>query len=297
MNVEELKILWKEVFGDSDIYLESFFSKIYEEKNTFVHCVNGKIVAALYMVPYDICMGKRQYRIMYLYALATKPEYRRRGIMAGLIHQAHEIGKKRGYIASVLIPASRDLYMYYEKFGYNIIYYQDKLILNKQQIHKKCMEQSVDSKRYTIESLDKPAFQEIYEKYKWNQKNGIRQSKLLNTFYLETLQQEGGEAISICSGGERLGLYALLCQTNIQSEKESGIIIYETNVKNDEERLLLISIIADNYEFQTLEMIGLDNCGNHIFDDYIFRTPYALIYPMSDSNITWTDISINRLLL
>ncbi len=294
MNIAELKGLWKEVFGDSDEYLDIFFSRIYKENNTLVHCIDGKPAAALYMIPYEIYINGKYYLMQYLYALATKAEYRRKGIMTELIHQAHRIGKKRGYISSVLIPACQDLYAYYQHLGYNIAYYQNKLILSKTEIKRLCRERGTDGTRFEIKALNKDSFQKIYEKSIWTGKNGIRQSGLLNNFYLEMLQQDGGTAVSFLIDKKRTDLYALI-GFDKQPSGNIRMILYETNAKNDDENLMLISALARNYEFQELVGEGVESTG--LLSGKIYRKRYAMIHPLSNMDIEWNLLSMNRLLL
>ncbi len=296
MNIAELKGLWKEVFGDSDEYLDIFFSRIYKENNTLVRCIDGKPAAALYMIPYEIYINGKHYMLQYLYALATKAEYRRKGIMTELIHQAHKIGKNRGYISSILIPACQELYAYYQQLGYNIAYYQNKLTLSKPEIERLCRERGADRKRFEIKALNKDSFQRMYEKSIWSGKNGIRQSGLLNNFYLEMLQQDGGTAVSVLIDNKRTDLYALIGFDN-QPSGYTRMILYETNAKNDDENLMLLLTLADNFEFQELEGLGPELEPSGMFGRYIHRMPYALIHPFSDMDIQWNRMVINRLLI
>lgn len=296
MNIAELKGLWKEAFGDSDEYLDNFFSRIYKENNTLVRCIDGKTAAALYMIPYDIVMNGKHHVIQYLYALATKTEYRRKGIMTELVCQAHKIGKKRGYISSVLIPACQDLYAYYQKLGYDIPYYQNKLILSRTEIESLCRKQVTDGKRFEIKALNQCSFQKMYEKSIVSEKNGIRQSGLLNHFYLEMLQQDGGTAVSVLIDNKKTDLYALI-GFDSRSSGNTGMILYETNAKEDEEILTVLLTLAENFEFHDLEGFGLQLEPAGTFDRYIHRMPYALIHSFSDIDIQWNRLDINRLLI
>ncbi len=296
MNIEELKSLWKETFGDSDEYLDEFFSRIYKENNTLVRCIDGKTAAALYMIPYDLFINGKHHVIQYLYALATKTEYRRKGIMTELIRQAHRIGKKRGYLFSALIPACQDLYAYYQKLGYNIAYYQNKLILDRTEIERLCRKQVTESRRFGIKALNKESFQKMYEKSIFSGINGIRQSGLLNHFYLEVLQQDGGTAVSVMIDNKKTDLYALI---GFESQPSGNIrmILYETNARDDEEILMLLLTLAENFEFQELEGLGMKSEPVSMFDRYIQRLPYALIHSFYDMEIQWNHMDINRLLI
>ena len=94
-----LKALWKEVFGDSDEYIDTFFREVYRPGMASVIEENGEIAAAAYAVPF----GK--YR--YIYAVATKPEYRGRGYGKAVTLAAS------GGEAAYLCPADATLRCWY----------------------------------------------------------------------------------------------------------------------------------------------------------------------------------------
>ena len=68
---KSLKALWHEVFGDTDFYIDTFFRELYRPGMASVVEEDGKIVAAAYAVPFGA--------VRYIFAVATKPEYRGRG--------------------------------------------------------------------------------------------------------------------------------------------------------------------------------------------------------------------------
>ena len=129
MNISELKILWKKVFEDEEAYIDRFFSQIYKQGQTLIHQEEGHAVAMLHMIPYNLRIDGRKFRAMYLYALATEEKYRGKGIMSGLIHQAHRIADERGYLCSFLIPERESLYGFYQKFGYTVPFYDNEVTL------------------------------------------------------------------------------------------------------------------------------------------------------------------------
>lgn len=118
-DVKELRELWSEVFHDEDWYLDLFFKNIFDRKNTLVGKTEGKIVAMLYMVPYKLKYENSVYDIMYLYALATNKDFRKKGIMKRLIKKSEEIVESLGYIGSFLVPAEESLVSYYENMGFD----------------------------------------------------------------------------------------------------------------------------------------------------------------------------------
>ena len=95
-----------------------FFQTLYRPEGTVV-CTDGEIIAAaLYMLPAHIAIGENIHPAHYIYAAATDPAYRRRGIMGTLLRLSDKIGLKQGHAFSFLLPANTALYEYYRGFGY-----------------------------------------------------------------------------------------------------------------------------------------------------------------------------------
>lgn len=113
-DIGELKCIWRQVFGDSQDLIDKFFQCVYDESYVYVWRENGKTVSASYMIP-TMDGG------MYLYALATLPDYRRRGIMKELIVRCIEEAKKLGAGYIFLIPSEEGLCAYYSQFGFDSV--------------------------------------------------------------------------------------------------------------------------------------------------------------------------------
>lgn len=303
MDVVKLKQLWKDVFGDSQEYIDAFFSMFYSKENTLVYKAKGQVVAALYMVPFDISIEHKSYTAVYLYALATIKEYRSKGIMAGLIQSAHEIGKKRGYIFSILIPADKSLYQYYERFGYNVRYYENRLLINKADIKNICLKEKVNSNAFVIRRLDNITFPRLYETNNPYCENRIKHSKLMNVFFIDSLEMEGGGGITFEFEHCDKPLYALLSRIDNIVDENSKLLIYETNAMTDNEIMMLLFAIYQTYQFEELELMGVF-CNRETkkmikqsyFIDYIYKKDYAAIKTFSDMKIQWNQVYINRLM-
>ena len=66
-----LRQLWKTVFGDSDEFLDRFFSLVYTPGMAWVISEDGEIVSAAYAIPLK--------NAVYIYAVATHPKCRGKG--------------------------------------------------------------------------------------------------------------------------------------------------------------------------------------------------------------------------
>lgn len=110
----ELRQLWKEAFGDSDAYLDIFFQTAFSQDRCRCLCIDGQLAAALYW--FDCCWEDKP--LAYLYAVATRETFRKQGLASRLINDTHQHLQSRGYVGSLLVPASTELFSLYEKLGY-----------------------------------------------------------------------------------------------------------------------------------------------------------------------------------
>ena len=121
-DVPNLKSLWKTVFGDSDDVVDFFFDNTVDLNNVYAYKDNGKCVSAFYLIDVPIKEGRILKKSMYLYAAATLPEYRKKGIMSKMIEYAAARLKLSGFDYLYLYPANNELYTFYEKFGFKSVF-------------------------------------------------------------------------------------------------------------------------------------------------------------------------------
>lgn len=122
--VQNLKLLWKNVFGDEDGYIDLFFKSQYKKSFTFAQFDKNKIICALYLLKCRINLNGEIYNGLYLYAAATDMSYRKKGLMGKLINEAEQFAKNIGYDFVSLVPANEYLYTYYKKFGFQTAMYK-----------------------------------------------------------------------------------------------------------------------------------------------------------------------------
>lgn len=111
---EQLKQLWHLAFGDSIDFIDLFFSTAYREDRCLFLTEDTELAAALYWL--DCEYAGRSYA--YIYAVATHPGHRGKGLCRRLMEQTHEILKARGYAGALLYPAEPGLRAMYAKMGY-----------------------------------------------------------------------------------------------------------------------------------------------------------------------------------
>lgn len=109
-----LRGLWQEAFCDTNEFLDSFFSVAFSPERCRIVLIEGQVGAALYWFDCN-WDGKK---LAYLYAIATAKQFRGQGLCHQLLKDAHCHFKQSGYTGSLLVPASKALFRFYETMGY-----------------------------------------------------------------------------------------------------------------------------------------------------------------------------------
>ncbi len=115
-DIPALRALWKAAFGDGDAFLNAFFSTAFSPRRCRCLFLEDTLAAALYW--FDC-----QYRgkpAAYLYAIATAPGFRHRGLCRRLMADTHLQLSDLGYTAAFLVPAEPSLFSFYSALGYHI---------------------------------------------------------------------------------------------------------------------------------------------------------------------------------
>lgn len=110
----QLRSLWKAAFGDTDAFLDQFFSTAYHPRRCRCVTQDDTVAAVLYW--FDVtCRGEK---MAYLYAVATHPEARGQGLCRRLMEDVRQILSEEGYAAILLVPQDASLVQMYAKMGY-----------------------------------------------------------------------------------------------------------------------------------------------------------------------------------
>jgi predicted acetyltransferase len=116
----EIRELWDACFPEEPEFNNWFFDNKFDVSKCLVLREDGIIKAMAQLLPYEIAeLGE----VSYIYGAATHPGYRRLGLMRRLLEQSFEIDKANGRVASILIPASKSLFDFYERLGYKTCFY------------------------------------------------------------------------------------------------------------------------------------------------------------------------------
>lgn len=110
-----LRKLWKEAFGDTDLFLDAFFDIGFSPRRCRCITEGDRVLAALYWFE----VSCEDQRFAYLYAVATAASCRGRGLFSALLVDTKKILTEEGFDGILLVPENEALARMYEKFGFS----------------------------------------------------------------------------------------------------------------------------------------------------------------------------------
>lgn len=124
---EQIILLWKSVFKDSEEYI-NYFLDACKNKSCLGYFKNERLVSMMFLIDCSYCGCKGKY----IYAVATDENHRKNGYAGALLNHAKEIMDDFLW----LIPANESLIKYYKRFNFEIKLYSnsdfnDKIYFNE----------------------------------------------------------------------------------------------------------------------------------------------------------------------
>lgn len=110
----QLQKLWQLAFGDAEAFIQDFFTQVFCPERCRCVLADGQAAAALYWFDEEY-QGRK---LAYLYAVATHPDYRRRGLCRALMEDTHDLLARLNYDGALLLPAEDWLRPMYREMGY-----------------------------------------------------------------------------------------------------------------------------------------------------------------------------------
>ena len=110
----QLRTLWRLSFGDSEEFIAGFFADAYSPRRCRCAAENGNVAAALYWFDTEF----RGQKFAYLYAVATHPDFRNRGLCRALMADTVACLTDRGYDGALLMPQDVGLREMYARMGF-----------------------------------------------------------------------------------------------------------------------------------------------------------------------------------
>ena len=109
---ERTKDLYREIFPeDTEAFLDFYYKE--RPKRILAMEEDGQIIAMLHLNPFLLSFFGKEITASYIYAVATKKEKRRQGIMGELLRYAFQLLKEEGEVFCILIPVAESIYSPY----------------------------------------------------------------------------------------------------------------------------------------------------------------------------------------
>lgn len=129
-DIPGLKEIWHISFGDSKEYIDMFMEHQFKGARTVVYEEDSKILSMFFLFRCDFSINEKTHPSFYLYAAATLPQYRGKGIMGKMLEFSKSYAAEKNFDFIILSPAEKSLYDYYSRFGFKACFKSKKISLN-----------------------------------------------------------------------------------------------------------------------------------------------------------------------
>ncbi len=222
----KVKQVWRECFGDSQKFVDAYFSFVASLENG-LGCFEGEeLVADLFILDFWASLSGADYTAAFLAGCATMPAARKRGLMRELVKSALSVLKENGTEIVYLHPF---LHSFYRKFGFETIAY----VYEREQL---CRPESAEYEVILTGSINDLPVQDMsrsYTAYVTKYDNFFRRTKKRMNVWLRLLLEDGGKVAYI---KDEAGVaYALFYE-------EDGVAnIFELVYANEKQRDALVN--------------------------------------------------------
>ena len=111
--------LWALAFGDDGAYVDNFYRTYYRPERMLVLETEGGVRAMTAWFDTTFCLpGGERLRTAYLYAVATHPQFRSRGLSGALLAWADGYFRSLGVEAVTTVPARPSLHQFFAANGF-----------------------------------------------------------------------------------------------------------------------------------------------------------------------------------
>lgn len=211
---ERLEELWRICFGDSNSFIRLFFDRVYKEENAFLFRKSGRIVSALYAIPYQMILNQETISTAYICGVSTDPQERNKGYMSQLLNESVAWLKEKNYRAATLMPAEEWLYDYYASFGY-----EEAFLTSERQYIRDASDVTDKVKTIHVSREEAESYFPIFSKLEHQRPNTVLHSSQDFHIVLDDLYADKGEMIALVNEEKRCLALAFVKRT-----KESDTI-------------------------------------------------------------------------
>lgn len=229
-----IRPLYEEVFNDSKEFVDYYFAKYVKNAINFVCERNGQVIAMATIHPKTLSISGENVKVGYVYAVATKKEYRGQGLMRNVLEAIDKYAIDNKYAYLYLIPVDPEIY---KSLGYVLLKEGKECLVKRTQIHLD------NSMEYDLIKLDLKDIKKALDFLMNFYENKV------SIYYDENSFSELIERFS----GKKSGIY---CVFHRECDKILGLALIE-----DDEDINVAGILCENkdrYEIFGALMNGLE---------------------------------------
>jgi len=150
-----VKELWRVAFGDADDYISRFIAHFGIE-NGYVCEINHRIVSMAFALPTNLKSPSNfegvpegrgsLYKIKYLYACATHPDFQSQGIMTKLLETIYDEACRENFAGVFLQAINQSLSEYYQKLGFEAFFFREHAFYYNHREHEETTDTTKNNK-------------------------------------------------------------------------------------------------------------------------------------------------------
>ncbi len=109
-DIPQFRRIWKDIFGDTDSFIDWFFNNCFCPDMSFCTEMDGKIVCVMHCRQIWVKLGRQPVSAVMVSGVATLPHYRRQGLMHKLFKFAADKLREMGISIFYYFPANPNFY-------------------------------------------------------------------------------------------------------------------------------------------------------------------------------------------
>lgn len=122
----EHRELWHEVFDDTEMYMNYYFSRKAPRSQVWEDRDEGQLCSMAFFTAYDVRFREKEYRIPYIVGVATREDRRHEGRMTRVLTQGMDGVQKQGCPLVFLSPIDTSIY---EPLGFVPVYWRESIVV------------------------------------------------------------------------------------------------------------------------------------------------------------------------
>ena len=277
MEQEELKRkligLWEKNTHQSKDLISILFDYYFDAELVEYKEYDGKIVSALFGIPYSFGYGDKYLKGLYLISLSSEEGFKKKGMLSDLLKAFNKRASKN-FDFTFIVPHSELLADYYATQGYlNSFFILEERFTPLHDFKKDYFLSLTDSDE-RIKELKKSLYKEI--KVCENQKGEFSEEQVIQ--FIRSIEKKGTSAINLCHSSEDLKY--LLNEKSLRNLNH-----YITHDSDGKITGIAFSHMEDIKRIRIAGFYVSDLCSYYVLLDYIKKTypDFSLSVNSSDS--------------